>query len=93
MSGVIATAIFSLIFTYFINKYMSYELSYITIFIISMILSVAGQIGDFSESVIKRYFDIKDTSNLFPGHGGMLDRIDSLMFIAPFAYFLLTFFL
>lgn len=93
LSGVIATAIFSLIFTYFINKYMSYELSYITIFIISMILSAAGQIGDFSESVIKRYFDIKDTSNLFPGHGGMLDRIDSLMFIAPFAYFLLTFFL
>ena len=64
----------------------------IMIGIVSIILSVAGQIGDFSASVIKRNFDVKDYSNLFPGHGGMLDRIDSVMFIAPFAYLLLTLF-
>lgn len=55
-----------------------------------MFLSVIGQFGDFSASSIKRYVGIKDFSNLLPGHGGMLDRIDSLIFIAPFAYFLLN---
>ena len=68
-------------------------MAYGTIVILIAILSVIGQVGDFSASVIKRYFDIKDFSELFPGHGGMLDRIDSVMFIAPFAYFLLTMFL
>ena len=60
---------------------------------ISVILSVIGQVGDFAASVIKRYFEVKDFSNLFPGHGGMIDRIDSVMFIAPFAYILFLMFL
>ena len=50
-----------------------------------------GQVGDFAASSIKRYVNIKDYSNLIPGHGGMLDRIDSLMFLAPFAYVLFSF--
>ena len=57
--------------------------------VIGIVLSLVGQIGDFSASAIKRYVGIKDYSNIFPGHGGMLDRIDSVIFIAPFAYFLL----
>lgn len=64
--------------------------SYLLISIIGIILSIVGQMGDFAASSIKRTVDIKDFSNLIPGHGGMLDRIDSLMFLAPFAYVFLT---
>ena len=58
--------------------------------VVGLVLSLIGQIGDFSASTIKRFVEIKDFSNLFPGHGGMLDRIDSIMFIAPFAYIMLN---
>ncbi|MBP3832221.1 MAG: phosphatidate cytidylyltransferase, partial [Clostridia bacterium] len=62
------------------------EYSYITFAILGMVLSIVSQIGDFIASIIKRFVDTKDYGNLLPGHGGMLDRIDSLLFIAPFAY-------
>ena len=93
LGGILGAVVFSLIFTAVLNSKFDANISYLTIVLLSAILSMVGQVGDFSASVIKRYFDIKDFSELFPGHGGMIDRIDSVMFIAPFAYFLLTMFL
>ena len=90
IAGTLGAIIISLVYTYFINKYELAQYSYTTISIISLILSLIGQIGDFAASTIKRYVEIKDYSNLIPGHGGMLDRIDSIMFVAPFAYILLS---
>ena len=90
IGGLIGSVIICLIFTLCINKFLNFEILYIKILIISVILSIIGQFGDFAASSIKRFAGIKDFSNLIPGHGGLLDRIDSLIFIAPFAYILLT---
>lgn len=89
IGGIVGAVLISCIFTFFINKYANVNFSYWHILGIVTILSIIGQIGDFAASSIKRYVEVKDFSNLMPGHGGMLDRIDSLLFIAPFAYILL----
>lgn len=90
VGGTIGAIILMLVYTYVANQYWGMNYYYLWIAGIGVILSLVGQIGDFAASSIKRYVDIKDFSNLIPGHGGMLDRIDSLIFLAPFAYALFT---
>ena len=89
IGGTIGSLVFTIGYTVILNNYFGMNINYAVITVIGIILSLVGQVGDFSASTIKRYVGIKDFSNLFPGHGGMLDRIDSVIFIAPFAYFLL----
>ena len=56
-------------------------------------IGIFGQIGDFSESMLKRSAQVKDSGGLIPGHGGMLDRIDSFLFSSPFLYYSLIYLL
>ena len=86
IGGIIGAVALILIYTYVINTFWNMNYSYLIMTIVAIGLSIIGQLGDFAASSIKRHVDIKDYSNLIPGHGGMLDRIDSLLFIAPFAY-------
>jgi phosphatidate cytidylyltransferase len=56
-------------------------------------LTILGQLGDFTESMLKRSAQVKDSGSLIPGHGGMLDRMDSFLFSAPFFYYFLLYLL
>ncbi len=93
VAGIVSAMLVGLIYTIIVNNVASLGINCFAILIIIGILSVIGQIGDLAESSIKRFCDIKDFSNLIPGHGGMLDRFDSVIFIVPFAYILLMAFI
>lgn len=90
IGGVIGAIIMLVIYAIVCNSLFNTQMNYGFVIIVSALLSMVSQVGDLSASAVKRYNGIKDFSNLIPGHGGMLDRIDSIIFIAPFAYFLLT---
>lgn len=89
VSGVIASVIFTLIYTVLVNRYFHFNLNYLIMIAIAIGLSIISQLGDLVASFIKRAYKKKDFGNLLPGQGGILDRIDSLIFSAPFAYIII----
>lgn len=95
VAGVIGPVIVSII-TYFICDHFFFHLDTVNVLsvIIGMvIMCVMGMLGDLSASVIKRNYGEKDFGNLFPGHGGVLDRIDSFLFTMPTLYVFVEIFL
>lgn len=71
---------------------MGFLVNYVALLLLSIICGVVAQLGDLSASVIKRTYGTKDFGDLIPGHGGLLDRLDSVMFIAPIVYYFVNFF-
>jgi len=85
IEGFFGGVLFSLI-TAFILSYFCDFLSLTNLIVISLIASILGTAGDLVESKFKRQANTKDSGNIMPGHGGILDRLDSLLFVAPFVY-------
>ena len=88
-SGMIGSFIFS-IFSIFVFINIFSELNFsIKLIIFTVMISLISQIGDIIVSYFKRKSNIKDTGNIIPGHGGLLDRIDGMIFAFPFSYILI----
>lgn len=91
-SGLVGAIVFSALASMAVSYW--FERGEYTVFAtIGAILAIIAQCGDLLESKIKRYLQIKDSSNLIPGHGGMFDRVDGLLFAAPFMLAIFLFFI
>ncbi len=84
VGGILSAVVFACLFQAFFPITSSY--SYLIV--VTIIASIIGQLGDLAASAIKRHYDVKDSGKLLPGHGGILDRFDSLLFVLPFLHFL-----
>ena len=89
IGGLIGNAIGGVVFALVMNYWFGQSISYPMIALLGVICSVVAQLGDLSFSLIKREFGIKDYGTLFLAHGGVLDRFDSVIFVAPVLSFLM----
>ena len=89
VSGSVGSFIFALSLIPFFSKYFYlYDLS--SLIIITILISLTSQLGDLFISLLKRKANVEDTSNLLPGHGGILDRIDGIIFAIPMGFLLFS---
>jgi phosphatidate cytidylyltransferase len=86
IAGLVGGALGGII-CFVLQKIWGFELSIWYCVLICFVGGALGQIGDLFASTFKRWAEIKDFGNIFPGHGGIIDRLDSAMFAAPFVYF------
>lgn len=96
IGGVAGAALLALIYSFFIPAQAAALIRgnvQVLFVCIGAFCSLVSQIGDLAASAVKRNYGIKDYSDLIPGHGGILDRFDSILFVGPFVYYLLHWFL
>ena len=88
IGGIVGAALIGALYALAINRWSNAGASILEFAIIGAVGGAISQIGDLAASAIKRNYNIKDYGKLIPGHGGILDRFDSVIFTAPIIYYL-----
>lgn len=84
VGGIVIALVATVIFQYFAQL----DVNYGVLLLVAFVASIIGQLGDLVESAIKRHYGVKDSGTILPGHGGILDRFDSLIFVLPLLHFI-----
>lgn len=90
VGGIVGAALFGALFGAYLDSTLGQEQYVVILAVVGGVGSVISQVGDLAASAIKRNHKIKDYGKLIPGHGGIMDRFDSVIFTAPITYFLIT---
>lgn len=93
IGGIVGSALVGALFGHYLDSVLGADQFVFLLFLVGGVGSVISQIGDLAASAIKRNYEIKDYGKLIPGHGGIMDRFDSVIFTAPITYFLIIFFM
>ncbi|MDE6221231.1 MAG: phosphatidate cytidylyltransferase [Lachnospiraceae bacterium] len=89
VGGIVGAALFGALFGAYMDSVLGRERFVLILAVVGGVGSVISQVGDLAASAIKRNHDIKDYGKLIPGHGGIMDRFDSVIFTAPITYYLI----
>lgn len=89
--AVVGTILVAIAYSLLLARFPTYRVGILEAAVFAILISVAAQVGDLVESLFKRDVGVKDSGTLFPGHGGALDRLDSLFFTLPVAYLFFRF--
>ena len=92
ISGIIGAVIGYIVYAGFLKNIWGYSVNILNFAVIALVTSILSQMGDLLASCIKREYGVKDFGNIMPGHGGVLDRFDSLILTAPCIYICLKIF-
>lgn len=92
IGGVLGVILILVAYAYVVGNIMNVTVKFASAAIVGLVAGVVSQFGDLCASIIKREHNIKDFGNIMPGHGGVMDRFDSLLFVAPAVYYILKFY-